>query len=157
MGLDGTPAVGATADALVWKDGQVVSTVSLTADPDVPGIYRSRTGALPGGEYEVSVRAAGYSESVLKARSRFVVLPPESGEMEQTVANETLLQQMAAASGGGFLREEQLHALPDLLSPLSRGRVVESDTLIWQSYWWFAAVVILLTAEWVLRKRAGLL
>ena len=157
MGLDGKPAVGATADALIWKDGQVVSTVSLTADPDVPGIYRSRTGALSGGEYEVSVRAAGYSESVLKARSQFVVLPPESGEMEQTVAHETLLQQMAAASGGGFLREEQLNGLPELLSPLSRGRVVESDTLIWQSYWWFAAVVILLSVEWMLRKRAGLL
>ena len=157
MGLDGKPAVGATADALVWQDGRVVSTVSLTADPDVPGIYRSRTGALPGGEYEVSVRAAGYSESVLKARSRFVVLPPESGEMEQTVANETLLQQMAVASGGGYLREEQLNGLPELLSPLSRGRVVESDTLIWQSYWWFAVVVILLTVEWLLRKRAGLL
>ena len=47
--------------------------------------------------------------------------------------------------------------LPELLSPLSSGRVVESETLIWQSYWWFAAIVMLLTAEWVLRKRAGLL
>jgi uncharacterized membrane protein len=157
MGLDGKPAVRATADALVWQDGQIISTVSLTADPEVPGIYRSRTGALSGGEYEVSVRAAGYSESVLKARSRFVVLPPESGEMEQTVADENLLKQMAAASGGKYLREEQLSRLPELLSPLSSGRVVESDTLIWQSYWWFAAVVILLTVEWMLRKRAGLL
>ncbi|MDG2131147.1 MAG: hypothetical protein P8K08_24320 [Fuerstiella sp.] len=157
LGLDGKPAIAATADALMWKDGQIVSTVGLSADPDVPGIYRSRTGALPHGEYEVSVRAAGYSESILKARSRFVVLPPESGEMVQTMANESLLRQMAATSGGRYLREEQMYRLPDLLSPLSSGRVVESDTIIWQSYWWFAAVVILLTVEWLLRKRAGLL
>lgn len=157
LGLDGKPALNATADALVWKDGRIVSTVSLNADADVPGIYRGRFGALPEGEYEVSVRASGYSESALKARSRFVVLPPESGEMTQTAANEALLKQMAVASGGVFLREEDIGRLPELLSPLSSGRVVESETLIWQSYWWFAAIVMLLTAEWVLRKRAGLL
>ena len=157
LGLDGKPATNVSADALVWKDGRIVSTLSLTPDADVPGIYRGRVGALPEGEYEVSVRAAGYSEAALKARSRFVVLPPESGEMTQTSANETLLKQIAAVSGGHYLREEELFRLPELLSPLSSGRVVESDTQIWQSYWWFAAIVILLTAEWVLRKRAGLL
>ncbi|MFO1001760.1 MAG: hypothetical protein U0936_15595 [Planctomycetaceae bacterium] len=157
LGLDGKPATGVSADALVWKEGRIVSTVSLTPDPDVPGIYRGRVPALPEGEYEVSVRAAGYSDAALKARSRFVVLPPESGEMTQTSANETLLKQIAAASGGGYLREEELFRLPELLSPLSSGRVVESDTQIWQSYWWFAAIVILLTVEWALRKRAGLL
>jgi hypothetical protein len=157
LDLDGKPSVTATVDALVWKDGRIVSTVSLSADGAIPGIYRGRFGELPEGNYEVSVRASGYSDAVLKARSQFVVLPPESGEMTQTAANETLLKQMAAASGGAFLREEELSSLPELLAPLSSGRVVESDSVIWQSYWWFAAIVILLTAEWMLRKRAGLL
>jgi hypothetical protein len=112
---------------------------------------------LPEGDYEVSVRAAGYSEAVLKARTNFVVLPSESGEMVETAANEMLLRQMAISSGGRFLREEELNTLPELLNPLSSGRVVESETLIWQSYWWFGAIVLLLTAEWILRKRAGLL
>lgn len=156
-GLDGKPAVNATADALVWRDGRVVSTVSLNADPEVPGIYRSTTGALDAGAYEVSVRAAGYSESVLKARSRFTVSPPESGEMEQTASNTALLKNMAEASGGVFLREEQLSQLPDLLNPLSSGRVVETQTELWQTYWWFAAIVLLLSVEWMLRKRSGLL
>ncbi|MFT4559350.1 MAG: hypothetical protein ACI92S_004740, partial [Planctomycetaceae bacterium] len=46
---------------------------------------------------------------------------------------------------------------PELLDPLSSGRVVESSMLIWQSYWWFAAMILLLAVEWILRKRAGLL
>jgi len=157
LDLEGKPELKATAEALVWKDGRIVSTASLTADGQVPGIYRGQIASLPEGGYEVSVRASGYSDAVLKARSQFVVLPPVSGEMTQTAANETLLKQMAAASGGAFLREEELSRLPELLAPLSSGRVVESDSLIWQSYWWFAAIVILLTAEWMLRKRAGLL
>lgn len=157
LGLDGKPATSATVDALIWKKGRVLSTVTLSADPEVPGIYRGRSDALPEGDYEVSVRASGYSEAVLTARSNFVVLPAESGEMVETAANEMLLRQMASSSGGSFLREEDLSRLSDLLDPLSSGHVVESDTLIWQSYWWFGAILLLLTTEWILRKRAGLL
>ena len=71
--------------------------------------------------------------------------------------NEALLKQIAEASSGLFLREEDAAMLPELLDPLSSGRVVESDTLLWQSYWWFAAIILLLTVEWALRKRSGLL
>lgn len=157
LGLDGKPASDATVDALVWKDGRMVATVSLTADPDVPGIYRGNSGALEDGEYEVSVRASGFSQEALKARGQFVVLPPDSVELSNTACNEPMLQQLAAESGGVYLREEQIGELSALLSPLSSGRVIESDTLLWQSYWWFAAIVLLLTLEWFLRKRAGLL
>ncbi len=157
MGLNAKPALDATVDALVWRDGQIVSTISLVPDSEVPGIYRGRAGALGEGEYEVSVRASGFSESVLKARGQFVVLPPESGELENTASNEALLRQMAVASGGVFLREEQMNQLSALLLPLSSGRVVETETLLWQSYWWFATIIVLLTLEWFLRKRAGLM
>lgn len=156
-GLEGKPASDSTVDAIVWKDGRAVSTVSLDSDADVPGLYRGNTGALAEGDYEVSVRASGFSQEALKARSRFVVSSAESPELNETACNEELLKQMAAESGGVYLREEQLGQLSELLSPLSNGRVVESDTVLWQSYWWFSAILILLTAEWFLRKRAGLL
>lgn len=157
LGLDGKPAINETADALVWKNGRVISTIGLNADSHIPGIYRGRTEAMLEGEYEVSVRASGYSDAALKARSKFVVLPPESGEMTQTSVDENLLRKMATASDGAYLREEELGQLPALLSPLSSGRVMESETLIWQSYWWFAMIILLLSVEWILRKRAGLL
>jgi hypothetical protein len=157
LGLDGKPSNSATADALIWKGEEVVGTVGLAADPDVPGLYHGRSASLPEGDYEVSVRAAGYSTTALKARSEFVVSPPESGELTQTAANVELLEQMSNASRGVYLREEQMGKLPELLDPLSSGRVVESSMVIWQSYWWFAAMILLLAIEWILRKRAGLL
>jgi hypothetical protein len=40
---------------------------------------------------------------------------------------------------------------------MSRGKVIESKTVLWQSPWWFWSVILLLTGEWVLRKRWGLL
>ncbi|MEZ6123292.1 MAG: hypothetical protein R3C49_08980 [Planctomycetaceae bacterium] len=155
--LDGRPAVDVSADALLWKDGRLVGTSSLTADGSVPGLYRGNTGMLEAGDYEVSIRAAGFSDSVLKARGRFTVQPPDSLELAETSSNESLLKQMADASGGTFLREEQTAQLADILSPLSSGRIVPSDTPLWQSYWCFVPIIILLTLEWMLRKRAGLL
>jgi hypothetical protein len=64
---------------------------------------------------------------------------------------------MSAVSGGQYLREEDISHLADLLAPLSEGRVVESDTVLWQSWWWFLPIVALLTIEWIIRKRTGLL
>jgi hypothetical protein len=157
LGLDGKPNDRATADALIWKGGEVVGTIGLSADPDVPGRYHGRSASLPEGDYEVSVRAAGYSTTALKARSEFVVSPPESGELAQTAANVELLEQMSNVSRGVYLTEEQMAKLPELLDPLSSGRVVESSMVIWQSYWWFSAMIVLLALEWFLRKRAGLL
>lgn len=156
-GLDGKPSTGTTVDALLWKQGQIDSMVSLTEDPQVPGLYRGKSAALSDGDYEVSIRASGFSQEALKAKGRFVVRPAETTELQNTTCNEELLQQMAAASGGAYLREEQLDQLSDLLRPLSSGRIIESDTVLWQSYWWFSVILILLTLEWFLRKRAGLL
>ena len=159
---DGKPAAGSTVDALLWKQGRVAATVSLSEDPDVPGTYLGTTAALDEGEYEVSVRASGFSTEALKSRGEFVVLPPESGELAETACNEPLLQQMAADSGGVFLREEQIGRLAELLSPLSSGRIVESDDSLfkrggWLGPLWFCFILALLTLEWFLRKRAGLL
>ena len=156
-GLDGKPNEGATVDALIWKDGRVVSSVNLNPDANVPGVYRSLVDPLPSADYEVSIRASGYNESVLKSRGQFTVLPIDSGEMSETAVNETLLKQMAEESGGKYLREEDLAELPVMLETLSHGRVVESETLLWQSYWWLGTIVLLLTVEWLLRKRVGLL
>lgn len=80
-----------------------------------------------------------------------------SRELAELSCNEELLQQMARVSGGEYFREETAAKLIGKLEPLSNGRVEESETVLWQSWWWFIPVIGLLTTEWVLRKRAGLI
>lgn len=154
---DGKPVLHATAEALIERSGQQVATVMLDPDPNQGGVFRGRTPALVEGEYEVSVRVTGFPENQLKARTSFVVEPIDAGEMALLVCNEDLMRQMAETSGGRFLREEQSGDLAKLLEPLSAGRVVESETALWQSYWWFLPIVGLLSVEWFLRKRSGML
>ena len=101
------------------------------------------------------MRVTGFTDEQTKAKTEFVVQAPETGETALLACNEVLLQDMAKESGGQYLREEQAGQLTRILDPLSSGRVVESDTLLWQSWWWFGAIMTLLGAEWYMLQTCG--
>ncbi|MCC6510206.1 MAG: hypothetical protein IT423_13960, partial [Pirellulaceae bacterium] len=115
---------------------RVIAVVPLTAEPAIAGVYSGQITAPIGGNYHVSIVAPGLTEDALAIYSEFSVVEPESGEMDQLNCDEALLKKLAEVTGGRYLSEEQGHELADLLRPLSRGKIVESDTLLWQSYWW---------------------
>lgn len=153
----GHPVTNAAVDAVLYRDGRRVATIRLSPEENAGGLLRGRTAALEPGSYEVAVESAAIAERDAKARTSFKVEPMETGELTQLSLNEELLRQMSALTGGEYLREENIDRLIDLLAPMSQGRVVESDTVLWQSYWWFIPIVLLLTIEWIIRKRVGML
>lgn len=142
--------------ANIFLDGKKIAAVPLEADKE-SGEFRGQTAPLLTGDYEVMIEVLGYPEDQMLAKAQFYVQPPNAGELTQLNADEQLLRQMASNAGGEFFREEQALELAERLRLLSEGRVMQSDTALWQSYLWFAAVVLLLTIEWILRKRAGML
>jgi hypothetical protein len=153
---EGKPVSNATVDAVLFKEGKRIATIRLSSG-EGSGLFRGRTAALEPGRYEVAVESAAIPESQLKARTSFKVEPQNSGELTQLSLNEDLLQQIAHASGGRYFREENIDRVLQMLEPMSQGRVVESDTVLWQSWWWFLPIIGLFSIEWVLRKRAGML
>jgi hypothetical protein len=154
---EGRPLVNTGAEALIYKDGRKVATVKLAGDENAAGLFQGQVAALPGGSYEVRVRAEGAPEPDGTLKTEFKVQPREAGELAVLNANEDLLKQVATQSGGEFFREEEARELVGRLEPLSRERVFESDTSLWQSWWWFIPLVLLLTGEWILRKWTGML
>jgi hypothetical protein len=153
---EGKPVSNAAVDAVLYRNGNKAGTIRLAA-ADSGGLYRGTTAPLEPGDYEVGVESVAIAARDTRARTQFKVAPEETGELTALNLNEDLLKQIAAASGGAYLREEDAPRLADLLAPLTHGRIVESDTVLWQSYWWFLPVIALLTVEWILRKRVGLL
>ena len=83
--------------------------VSLLETPDTPGEYQLEFVARTEGEYRFSTILD--PNAVLK----FTVTAPRL-ELSQTAMDSSLLQTMAQISGGKFLREEDLHGLPDLIA-----------------------------------------
>jgi hypothetical protein len=153
----GRPVTNAAVDAVLYRDGRRAATIRMTPEENAGGLFRGRTAALEPGSYEVAVESVAIAERDSKARTTFKVEPLETGELTQLSLNEELMRQLAVRTGGEYLREENVDRLLELLAPLSQGRVVESDTVLWQSYWWFVPIVVLLTVEWIIRKRVGML
>ena len=49
-----------------------------------------------------------------------------------------------------------MQRLVELLGPASDHREITKEIQLWQSYWWFVPIMLLLTAEWILRRTKGL-
>lgn len=139
-------------DVTLWRDGTQHSTVRLVQDPDRPETFSGRTVALESGTYDF-----GIADIAGSPRLRFEVAPPHTGELSELTLNNELLAQMADASQGRLIHEENTPELANLLSPLKTGQAVDSEIYLWQGYGWFCAILLLLTLEWSLRKRFGLI
>jgi hypothetical protein len=90
-------------------------------------------------------------------RLNFEVKPEPNREKNFLTCDENLLSEMAELSGGSFYREENFHALKDTLRPISSGRIITTEVVLWQSLGWLVFVVSTLGLEMFLRKRAGML
>ena len=146
--------------ALLFRDGQKVAAIPLSADESNGGIFRGKTPPLTPGRYELRLDPQGLISAANELSEEFYVQSrggDASRELDELNCNEDLLQQLARASNGAYVREENAAQLLEKLEPLSKGRIEESETVLWQSWWWFGAVVGLLSLEWLLRKRVGLI
>ncbi len=153
----GRPAAGKSPVAILSSGGVPVARVPLIEDPNVPATYFADIASLPAGDYDLTVEAAGFGRESLDVHANFSVIAPPSVEMQRIACNDAMLRELAERGGGSYLPESEAARLLNMLRPLSKGRFVESDTVLWQTYWWFALAMLLLTVEWWLRKRAGLI
>ena len=146
--------------ALLSRDGKKLATIPLTADENSGGVFRGKTTPLPPGRYEIRVDTGHLVPETEDMPVEFYVQRKggdPARELGELTCNEELLQQISRASGGEYYREEDAAKIVTSLDPLSKGRIEESETILWQSWYWFIPVIVLLTTEWILRKRTGLI
>ena len=143
-------------DALLWNGNKVIATIPLKAETG--GLFLGETPQLGQGNYRVSLRSPEFLNEIdSDVEATFLVKPIMNSEKSYLTCNVELLKQMADLSGGTFLPEEQAGQLNKILKPVSSGRMITSELVLWQSYWWFAPIFFLLVIELFLRKRAGML
>lgn len=123
------------------------------------GRYGLDVGTLPEGRYEY-VATARRNEAILgRDRGTFSVGALQL-EYQQTHADPVLMRQIAARSGGTAYAPETAGNLPsDLASSSSFTSNTVTDTTeaeLWRTSLFLIVILVLLAAEWTLRKRFGL-
>jgi hypothetical protein len=112
--------------------------------PERSGVHRLRAGAWePGGQQVASDEIA-------------VTVAERSPESEAVALDEALLRSLAEASGGRYVRLEELPELIDRLAETVAGAGVGAPTRRVRLYHFpvlLGALIVLLTTEWVLRRR----
>lgn len=152
----GNPVVDATVDAVVLRDGNIIATIPMGVDNPNRGTYAGIVPPLTSGEYSIRIRASGFDESALLASTPIWVTNDDNAEMQRMSLDEDSMRQIASAGEGIYVHESDGGQMLEKLKPLSSGTIVETDTVLWQSFIWFWLIIALLTIEWWCRKRAGL-
>lgn len=154
---DSKPLENAAVNVVLERDGERHASIPLNAEPDARGFYKSTFGPMPEGNYRAQLEVVGIPNDALTLQTQFVVQPPVDIEMHSLACNTAALRVAAAMTGGEFAMLEEAATISEKLKPFRSGKMVESQTLLWQSYPWFATIVGLLAIEWYFRKRVGLI
>lgn len=125
------------------------NTVNFDAVPGRPGEYRTFLSHDAPGRYEIKVTKPEAATFAFQVR-----LPPQH-ELEPGLMAEQSLRELAAATGGRFYHEEDLPSLAASIEPKSAAFVQRREVLFWNPLA-FVVFVVLITAEWVMRKFANL-
>jgi uncharacterized membrane protein len=111
--------------------------------PEQPGVYRVTADATRGG-------------TALGSNSAALLVGGADLEMTDPRLNLQVLRRVALATGGRVVGEDEIGALPRLLRARVPAAVLSIRRDLWHNAWSFTAIVLLLGAEWVLRRRWGL-
>ena len=117
-----------------------------------PGEYRAALPHDQPGRHELRILPGdGLEVATMPFR---VELPPRHELLERGLA-EDALRSLAVTAGGRFYREEDLITLPDQVEPRKQPFTLRSEVLLWGPLP-FVLFVLLITAEWILRKFSNL-
>jgi hypothetical protein len=138
--------------SLEGKGEASVREVVLKSVPRQPGEYRATLPNDVPGRHEIRIPAGdGVEASSLPFR---VELPPRHELLQVGLADEALAS-LASASGGRLYREEQLHTLAASVPTAAHPFTERREVVLWGPLA-LALFVLLITAEWVVRKFSNL-
>jgi hypothetical protein len=130
---------------------------------DSCGIFEATLPAMPeAGLYRVELESRKVDELLTRegaaaVGTEFVVAAPgTSRELSELSTDLDTPRAMAAASGGKVAGPESADSVLDVFGPGSRRLSEIRELTLWDSWPMLALMVLIITAEWLLRRRKGL-
>lgn len=134
---------------------QQISAATAAEAPSGSGMFSTTMTPSQPGIYKVTARARRGGTEIGSGSSSFLVGGADA-EMTDPRLNLPVLDRLASASGGRLLTAAQVPALLDALRLNAPAAALAARRDLWHNGWSFAAIVSLLAAEWLLRRKWGL-
>jgi hypothetical protein len=148
------PAEDDGATVVVEPQGQKTQRIKLRRVSAARGVFEATLPAQAPGEYHAWLAIPTLSGRA--PATDFTVLAPP-GELAQTQMDSPALKQAAEISKGHYYT---FTTASDLLDDLPEGRQVPIETLppksLWNTWPLLLALLLVLTLEWILRKKSGM-
>jgi uncharacterized membrane protein len=143
---------------IVGPDG-VNALVDLAPSQNTPGIYQTEWTAEKPGSYLAEVTAESANHPPQELGGDVVTFQRQDGVAENfhTEQNRALLEQLASGTGGRYWKPSELKNLPRDISYSEAGISVRSTKELWDMPIVFLLLLGLPLAEWLLRRKWGVI
>jgi hypothetical protein len=147
----------------ILRDGKAVARKRLQYREMSNGIYEAKLDPLPAtGRYRIELdspqasrilaeeNAAGVETEINVSNAR------SPAELSELTADRQLMAKIAALSGGATVGPPGISEVCDRFGPGSRLEIEKKEDTLWDKWPLLAAILACATAEWLLRRKAGL-
>ena len=155
-GQDYLPAADAKVEAHVIGPEGLSETMAMVPAGDVPGDFVADWTAAKSGAYLAEITAEG--SGPLKDLGRDIVAFQRTdgvAENFRTEQNRAMLEKLSAETGGQYWKPEDLGRLPKEISYSEAGISVRDTKELWNMPAVFLLLLALVCAEWLLRRKWG--
>jgi hypothetical protein len=148
------PAPDAKVTAhLIGPDG-ISAMVDMAPEVNNPGVFHAAWNAEKAGSYLAEVSAQRRSEDLGTGTLPFQRIDGLA-ENFHTVQNRELLEKLASETGGRYWKPDELNRLPNEISYSDAGISVRDIKELWNMPIVFLWLLLLMAAEWLLRRKWG--
>jgi uncharacterized membrane protein len=149
------PAPDPQVEAHVIGPDGITAMVEMTPVPNAPGSFQADWTAEKPGSYVAEVTAQQGGEELGRDVLSFERMDGVA-ESFHTEQNRDLLQRLAGQTGGRYWRPEELSKLAEQIPYSEAGITMRETKELWNLPAVFLAILLLRGAEWVLRRRWGI-
>jgi hypothetical protein len=147
----------------IYRDNRVVARKRLQYREMSNGIYETKLDPLPdSGRYRIELDSPRANQILADEKAQGVdteinvVHAKSPAELSELTADRELLAGVAALSGGATAGPGEVAGLRGSFGPGSRAEIEKQEDTLWDKWPLLAAILACATAEWLLRRQAGL-
>jgi hypothetical protein len=148
------PAPDAKVTAHLIGPNGISVMLDMTPAADKPGVFHATWTADKPGSYLAEVTAAKGSQELGSDTFPFERIDGVA-ENFHTLQNRELLEKLATETGGRYWRPDELSRLPNEISYSDAGISVRDIKELWNMPVVFLWLLLLMAAEWLLRRKWG--